>query len=247
LFDRTSGRRLQPTEAGTVIQQAAIRAMSELQRCEEDVLRSAGRFTDTVRIAVGTYDSYHWYASFLRRVRLLHPTIDVQLVIMGDEPARSLDAREVDVVIAPGEPRGLFTSIPLFDDELVVMVAPTHPFAGRESVEAHELVDETYLTYSRIAAPGFEYERFLSLAEVSPRVVTVVEQVGAIAELVAADAGFSVLSRWAMTSMIDAGRIAPVRCGAEGLALQWNALMRSQEPVGSATFEVANMLVQHLP
>ncbi len=247
LFDRTSGRRLQPTEAGTVINQAAVRSLAELQRCEDDVLRSAGRYSDTVRIAVGTYDSYHWFASFLRRVRIAHPSVDVQLVVMGAAPARSLTARDVDVVIAPGTPIGSFTVITLFDDELAVMVSPTHPFAQRESVEASELVDETYLTYSRIPVPGFEYERYLSLADSPPRVVTVVEQVGAIAELVAAHAGFSVLSRWAMTSMIEAGRITPVRCGAAGLPLQWNALMRANEPADSPTTAIAELLSRHLP
>lgn len=247
LFDRTSGRRLQATEAGIVIHQAAIRALAELQRCEDDILRSAGRYSATVRVAVGIYDCYHWYASFLRRVRLLHPTVDVQLVVIGDEPARRLDARDVDVVIAPGEPRGMFRRVALFEDELVVIVAPTHPLADRDSVSAPELIDETYLTYSRAIAPGFENERFIGLAESPPRVVTVVEQVSAIAELVAADTGISVLSRWAMTSMIESGRIAPIRCGVDGLSLQWSALMRSQEPVGSATDAIANLLAQHLP
>ena len=93
LFDRGPGRRLQPTQAGTVVQQAATLALAELQRCEDDVLRGAGRYSSTVRIAVGTYDSYHWFPSFLRRVRLAHPTVDVQLVVMADAPARSLDAR----------------------------------------------------------------------------------------------------------------------------------------------------------
>ena len=77
-----------------------------------------------------------------------------------------------DVIdVFPAENSETAIRITLFDDELAVMVSPTHPFAQRESVEASELVDETYLTYSRIPVPGFEYERYLSLADSPPRVV----------------------------------------------------------------------------
>ncbi|MGB5757726.1 MAG: LysR family transcriptional regulator [Acidimicrobiales bacterium] len=242
LFDRGPGRRLQPTEAGIIVQQAATLALAELGRCEDDILRSSGRYRATVRIAVQIYENYHWFVPFLKRLREAHPTIDVQLVVIGGTAARSLDSREVDIVIAAGEPVGGLASVSLFVDELAVMVAPTHRLARRHSVEPLELEDETYLTYSRVRTPGFEYERFLSKSAIRPRLITVVEHVSAIAELVAADIGFSVLSRWAMTSMIESGRIAAVRCGAEGLPVEWHALMRATEPSLSAVRDVAELL-----
>lgn len=246
LFDRGPGRRLQATEAGTVVQQAATLALAELQRCEDDVLRSAGRYSSTVRVAVETYESYHWFAPFLSFLRDTHPMIDVQLVVMSDTAARSLDSRKADLVIAPGSPIGALVSVPLFVDELAVMVAPTHRLAHRSSVEPHELASESYLTYSRVTTPGFEYERFLSKSAVRPRLITVVGHVSAISELVAANAGFSVLSRWAMTSMIESGRIAAVQCGADGLRVEWHALMRANESTTSAVRNVADLLATHL-
>jgi LysR family transcriptional regulator for metE and metH len=74
LFDSGPGRRLQPTEAGTVVQQAATLALAELQRCEDDVLRSAGRYSATVPVAVETYENYHWFAPFRSRLRTARPT-----------------------------------------------------------------------------------------------------------------------------------------------------------------------------
>ncbi|MEP4652383.1 MAG: LysR substrate-binding domain-containing protein, partial [Ilumatobacter sp.] len=76
--------------------------------------------------------------------------------------------------------------------------------------------------------------------------VTVVEQTNAIAELVAADAGVSILSRWALSPMIDAGRIVEVRCGEGGLPLEWNALVRPNEKEGSPTRLIADELARHL-
>lgn len=246
LFDRGPGRGLQPTEAGTVVHQAAKLALAELQRCEDDIRRSAGRYSSTVRVAVETYESYHWFVPFLHSLRDADSPVDVHLVVMDDSAARSLEARTVDIVIAPGHPIAALESVELFTDELAVMVSPIHSLATRRSVEPHELADEIYLTYSRVLTPGFEHERFLSKSAVRPRVVTAIKHVSAIAELVAANSGFSVLSRWAMTSMVESGRIVAVRCGVDGLPVVWHGMMRSNEPETSATREIATRLAAHL-
>ncbi len=183
---------------------------------------------------------------FIDGVRDADATIDVQLVVMSDSAARSLEARSVDLVISPGDPIAAVESVALFADELAVMVSPRHHLATRRSVEPHELADDSYLTYSRVATPGFEYERFLSKSPIRPRLITVISHVSAIAELVAANVGFSVLSRWAMTSMIESNRIVALRCGADGLPVEWHAIMRSSEPATSATRKIAHHLATYL-
>lgn len=246
LFDRGPGRGLRPTAAGMVVQQAAALALAELRRCEDDILRSEGRFAATVRVAVDIYERYEWFSAFVHELHATHPTLDVQLVVPRDTGVRSLEAREVDIVIAPGPPNGAVDAIRLFEDELVLIVSPSHHLASRATVEPHELADDPYLTYSRVATPGFEYERFLSTSTVRPRLITEIEHVSAIAEMVAAGSGFSVLSRWAIGSLIDAGRVAAVRCGADGLRLDWHALMRHGEAADAPTRHVADRLAAHL-
>lgn len=246
LFERGPRRRLLPTRAGLVVHQTAQRALADLERSEQLLVNVGRPITATVRIAVGSYDCYHWYPSFLRAVRLHHPSTDLQLVVVDDHPSAQLAAGIADLVIAPGVTQGSFDVLPLLHDELVLCVAPGHRLAGRHSIEAADLVDESYLTYSPRPVPGFEFDRFIGPSESYPRTVTVVEQTNAIAELVAADAGVSILSRWALTPLFDAGRIVEVRCGEIGLPLEWNALLRSNEPVGSPARRIADELADHL-
>lgn len=246
LFDRGPRRRLLPTKAGLMVHQTASRALADLERTEHLLITEDRTITATVRIAVGSYDCYHWYPGFLHDVRVNHPTIDLQLVVIDDQPSAHLASGRADLVIAPGTAEGIFETHPLFHDELVLCVAPRHRLAGRAWVEAADLVDESYLTYNPRPAPGFEFDRFIGPAETSPRTVTVVEQTNAIAELVAADAGISILSRWALAPVIDAGRIVEVRCGEAGLPLEWNALLRPNEPDDSPARLVADELALHL-
>ncbi|MEP1123205.1 MAG: LysR family transcriptional regulator [Ilumatobacter sp.] len=246
LFERGPRRRLLPTRAGLMVHQAAGRALADLERTEHLLLAEQRTVTATVRIAVGSYDCYHWFPAFLRDVRAHHPTIDLQLVVIDDQPSAHLATGSADLVIAPGTTEGIFDTQPLFLDELVLCVSPQHRLAGRRSVEATDLTDEFYLTYNPRPAPGFEFDRFIGPAATYPRTVTVVEQTNAIAELVAADAGVSILSRWALSPMIDAGRIVEVRCGEGGLPLEWNALVRPNEKEGSPTRLIADELARHL-
>lgn len=246
LFERGPRRRLMPTRAGLMIHQTASRALADLERSEHLLLHEERTITATVRIAVGSYDCYHWFPGFLHDVRAHHPTVDLHLVVIDDQPSAHLAAGTADIVIAPGTPEGIFTTHPLFLDELVLCVSPRHRLAGRGPIEASDLADESYLTYNPRPAPGFEFDRFIGPAGDYPRTVTIVEQTNAIAELVAADAGVSILSRWALAPMIDVGRIIEVRCGEAGLPLEWNALLRPNEPPDSPVQEIVDELARHL-
>ncbi len=246
LFERGPRRRLVPTRAGLLLHETATRALADLERSEQLLSKKDRTITATVRIAVGSYDCYHWFPGFLQDVRAHHPTVDLQLVVIDDQPSAHLASGAADLVIAPGTPAGIFDTRLLFHDELVLCVSPQHRLVGRTMIEPADLADESYFTYNLRPAPGFEFDRFIGPAERYPRTVTVVEQTNAIAELVAADAGISILSRWALAPMIEAGRIVEIRCGAAGLSLEWNALLRLNEPNGSAARLIADELARHL-
>lgn len=246
LFDRGRHRRLTPTRAGLATHQAAGRALETLERNEQALLAETPDVTSVVRVAVGSYDCFYWYPSFLVESRERNADIEVQLVIVGDAPGDALTAGDVDLVIAPGLPGGAVELSPAFHDELVLAVAADHPLATRDFVSPHDLVGESYLTYNSSPTPGFEYDRFIRTGDKYPRVVTVVPQTSAITELVAAGTGVSILSKWALRSAIDAGRVVGVRCGLDGLGLLWHIVLRGSEPTDAPARRIAEHLIERL-
>lgn len=245
LFDRGRQRRLTPTRAGLVIHQSAQRALADLERSEQVLLADRQGVTSVVRIAVGSYDCYHWYPEFLDASTCRDPDIELDLVVVGDSPGDALAAGAVDLVLAPGEPQGAVALTQLLADELVLVTSPDHPLAVRAHVDPDDLVELTYLTYNPVPTPGFEYDRFIRVGDDYPRIVRVVPQTSAIMELVAAGAGVSILSRWALSPAIEAGRVAAVACGSEGLSLDWSVVTRRPASPDSPTGRVAEHLVAH--
>lgn len=243
LFDRAGNRRLIPTRDGLALHQSATRALADLRRTETALRSAATTAVTTLRISVGSYDCYHWFPSFLAQIRRSHPDLDLELVVVGDAPGAALASRDADIVIAPGRPEGDIELQPLFEDELVLITSPSHRLAAVGCVDAAELADETYLTYNAQPTPGFEYDRFIRPAEAYPLVVRVVRQTSAIIELVAAGAGVSVLSKWALQPALKGQRVASASCGAAGLPLTWHAATRrNDEQAERAVRELADHL-----
>jgi LysR family transcriptional regulator for metE and metH len=246
LFERRPARPLQPTPAGLVLVQAAQRALPELVRAEADVGRFADAPSTVVRIGVGSYDCYHWFAGFNRFVGDHLPGVLLELVVVGDAPATKLMDGSVDVVIAPGVPVGTYRSAPLFDDELVVIASPGHFSDGEDWLPASAIEGEVFFTYSKLPTVGFESERFLVASDGAPRTIVVIQQTGAIAEMVASGLGISILSRWAMSAYLDAGTVEAFRCGETGLPIQWRALVRMGAASDGVESDVVDALQQYL-
>lgn len=242
LFERGRNRRLSPTRDGLALHQAASRALADLARTETSLRAAPATQRTMLRVAVGSYDCYHWFPSFLERIHAALDDIDLELVVVGDAPGPALAANDVDIVLAPGSPEGDLTLTPIFDDELVFVTSPMHRLADHDSVEPEDFADDTYLTYNAKPTPGFEYDRFIRPSGVYPLLVRVVRQTSAISELVAAGAGVSVLSRWALAPMVDTGRLRALRCG-DGLTLPWHAATR---PNDDRARRVVAELIDHL-
>lgn len=228
LFERGRNRRLSPTRDGLALHQSASRALADLARTETSLRAAPATQRTMLRVAVGSYDCYHWFPSFLERIHASFNDVDLELVVVGDAPGPALAANDVDIVLAPGSPEGDLTLTPIFDDELVFVTSPMHRLANHDSVEPADFADDTYLTYNARPTPGFEYDRFIRPSGVYPLLVRVVRQTSAISELVAAGAGVSVLSRWALTPMLETGRLCALRCG-NGLTLPWHAATRRND------------------
>ncbi|MFT6914005.1 MAG: LysR family transcriptional regulator for metE and metH [Motiliproteus sp.] len=245
LFER-EGRRLRQTSAGRAMTQTANQIIPALQRAEFDFQQLADNEATVVRFGVAAYSCYHWLPSFLQVMSKKEPGIRLELVASATQnPLQNLQEGAVDVVLAPGHVSipGI-DSIPVFQDELVLVTNSNHRLATKKFVNATDLVGEDYLTYSKSAQPGFEYERFIRPSGVVPHLVTVVEVTDAIVELIAAGFGVSILSRWAVQSAIKNESIAVVRLGEAKLDLGWSALIRESEPTLAAARVVSRRLAE---
>ena len=112
-------------------------------------------------------------------------------------------------------------------------MAPDHPLAGKSFIDAEDLVEERYITYSVKPEPGFEWETVMRPANLFPRRISRVQLPEAIIDLVRAGFGISILSAWAVEPEVDDGTLVARPVTEDGLMLDWWAVLRHGEDEGS--------------
>ncbi len=147
LLSRTT-RTVQTTEAGAVLLQRTERALRELQAGLEELLELRGLLQGHLRIGAMQWLQPYDLPATLAGFHRLHPGIDIRVV---EEAAKSMMedvlAGVLDVAFVPleaGMPEGLSSQL-LFEDELVLIVSPSHRLARASQVHISELSDESFV------------------------------------------------------------------------------------------------------
>ena len=139
---------------------------------------------------------------------------------------------------------------PLFEDELMAVVAPGHPWEGRSHVDAQDIAGEHLFLYNAPRSELTIFNAVLDPAGVQPRQVSRVELTEAIVELVKAGLGAGVLARWAIAPHLKSGALRVVRITEPGLVRTWSAatVRRKNGPAHLQAFEdLLGELVKPMP
>lgn len=243
LFGRTANR-LHLTPAGERLYSTAVAVIEDLERAEADVRVLARDERTVVRMGQGTYSRFHWYPDFA------HGYVDQDLELdivarAAHEPLTCLVEGAADVVTVHGvkQDERRLRWFRLASDPLVAIMAPTHPLADRDWLEAEDFANERYITYTLKPAPGFEWQRLFRSARIRPRRMSTVGVPEAIIDLVRAGFGVSVLSRWAVEPEIRDGTLVAKPLGSRGIELNWWAVVRAEEARDSPAWRIAEALV----
>ena len=137
---------------------------------------------------------------------------------------------------------------PVFRDELVAVVPPSHPFARRPYIEPADLSGAHLLLYNHDPKSSDIFRYVLGPAAVEPGRISRVPLTEAILELIKAGQGLGVMARWAIEPAIQSGAVHAVRIGRKGVFRNWRAAtLRSRpEPKWQKDF-VALMAAKALP
>jgi LysR family transcriptional regulator for metE and metH len=202
------------TPAGRRLLALSDRVLGDLAAVERDLAGPADS-DQTVRIACDCYSGYAWAAPLLRGE-------PVEWAAQATRRcADALLVGEVDLALSPVEVAdSRLTSLPLYREEMVALIAADHPLAKKRWLEPADFADQHALAHT---CDDLVLKNFLHKAGVEPRRVTTVMVTEAAAELARAGAGVSVMGRWSAEPL--ASRELVVRpLGKSGRWRLWRAM-----------------------
>ncbi|MDW5442144.1 LysR substrate-binding domain-containing protein [Polaromonas sp. SM01] len=140
LFDR-SNKKIRMTEAGEILRTYMTPALEQIDRGVQALRGDAEFLSGTIRL--GTTPSFNTRMVPLCVSTFLHHYPNIQVVVeelSGDMLARRISSGELDLAVSyrPADGTGLWFE-PLYNEELRLVVAASHPLAKRRRVRMVEL------------------------------------------------------------------------------------------------------------
>lgn len=225
LFHRLN-KRMVLTQAGERLLQSARQVLQELERAEDDLAQIAAGEHGSLRLSTECYTCYHWLPEMLKQFRRRYPQVEVRIVVEATRhPIQALLDGLLDfAIVSTTERDKRIRYQPLFQDELVVIMAPHHPLTSRPYIRARDFADQQLFLYASLSESTI-YQRLLLPAGVTPAQVSQMQLTEAIVEMVSAGMGISTMARWAVAKEIASGKIAARPLTRKGLQRQWSAAL----------------------
>ena len=166
LFDRR-GRTVTLTEAGRILEDHALRLFATLAGAREAIAELDGVGRGTLVIGASTTPGIYLMPALMGEFERAYPGISVDLRIANsrviEEQIRANDL-DLGVVGAHGPRAGEKCLAAKLLDELVLIVPPTHPWAGRRQLDPSRLAQERLLMREEGSATRHVTERALQRA-----------------------------------------------------------------------------------
>jgi LysR family transcriptional regulator for metE and metH len=226
------GKRVVLTQAGETLLRYATAILREMREAQQALAELLTPDHGRLRVSTSTYSCYMILPRILREFRASYPHVELFVdAVYTDAAIQELLSGELDlaVFVTPPQTQGLFIS-PLCQDELVVLVDPTHPWAQRRRVQWADLATQVLITYNRASETFQEIQNELHKRGITLKETMEVRHGTAVKEIVKVGLGIALLPRWVALDDIREGSLKALSLGQVGLKRQWSVAHARHAP-----------------
>jgi DNA-binding transcriptional LysR family regulator len=215
LLDRL-GRGATPTPAGQLLLAYARRMLTLSREAHQALERFQGRMSGELVVGGSTIPGEYVLPALVGQFKAKYPDISISLLIGSTRQVSDwLDEGRVEVGVVGARPAArTLAARELMADELVVVVAATHPWARRGTITLADLQTEPMVVRERGSGSRDAVEHALHEAGIAPATLRVVGEMGstqAVKQAVRAGVGIALISRRAVEDECRAGLLACVK------------------------------------
>lgn len=216
---RRSRSSIELTPEGITIYEQARKILNQVKALELTLRNLRHKDDMKLRFAACVTVGERLLPGWLRRFESKMPGI-VPTVFMGNdlEVTHIVEGGEIPIgIVASDESCDAFESAPILDDELVIVVGPTHPWA-QQQISLEDLSSEPFISREKEATVRVVAERTLEEKGITLSVQMELGSTIAVEEVIESGRGFSILSRADVRRRLEAGTLVEV----EGFSIPWD-------------------------
>lgn len=200
------------TQAGLRFLETADHVLCELNKLKCDIERMTQDDAGTLRLTTGCYTCYHWLSPVLKAYKDKYPNVVIEVIPEATYNAfEALLEGRVDLVFVsdrPDNPHLEFHS--LFEDELMAVVCPDHPWVGRKQISARDFQQETLIMYDVPDQDSTILNEFFKVSGFWPSNILRLKLTEAVLEMTKAQMGAAILAEWAIRPYVERGELIAI-------------------------------------
>ena len=251
LLDRV-GKKVLLTQAGEQFHERAETIFGEMMLARSELNKHSEWGSGRLRVGATAATCQYILPPVLREIQKKFPKCHLTINLgYTPEIMASLRNNTIDVAVTwdfEGDPEFQFT--PLFEDELVFMVGPDHPWAEAGRIKSVEVPRQQYILYNAstrwqrsqspsdsISRPSGIYEeiaRYFKHEGVVIKSVIDMGSMSAIKELVKLGLGVTILAPWVAQAELSEKSLVALPLGRRKLKRKWGTLHWEDRPMGWA-------------
>lgn len=239
LLDRL-GKRVQLTEAGTLMYGYARRMLDVLDEATVAVEEIRGIKRGSLRVGASTTVGIYLLPAALGAFKKLHPGLVISLEIGTRARVQEQVLRnELDLaVVGPALKDSDLEIVPFLTDELVVIAPAGHPLAGRKGLGLKDLAGQPFIMREAASGSRWSLEKAARKAGVKLSVAMELGSNGAIKHAVESGLGLAVISRYACALELSSGRLVELDVRGFPIRRDWHIvhLRRRKLPASVTAF-----------
>ena len=172
-----------------------------------------------VRIGTECYSFYQGLPSFIQKMGILYPDIEVDILLDGiHQPLSKLLSNEIDIAIVSSQPKSeKLKSLEWYRDEIMCVMNQEHPLASADFLEPSHFSDLHLIIHSFPMESVLVHRHFLKPNGVTPRKISAIPFTTVALEMINANMGVSCVPQWTLDPFKLSEQIIFKRIGMNGL------------------------------
>ena len=216
------GRRIRITPAGESLLQLSHRVFQDLQETVSTISEKRDSLSGTIRLVGGMTVCLYVFPTLLAEVRRVHPHLDLKVTVGSAERSIAMlrsGAGDLGMITLPVEATDL-VSVPVLQEELLLITYPAHPLAKKKSIMPADLDKQDFVLFETGSITRRLVEQFFAREGVDPEVIMETENVEIIKAMVRSGLGISIIPSQAAASDVKAGQLFRSRIAGHSLVRQ---------------------------
>ena len=189
------GRRIRITPAGESLLQLSHRVFQDLQDTVSAISDKQESLNGTMRLVGGMTVCLYVFPALLAEMRRLHPHLDLKITVGTAERSIAMlrsGAGDLGLITLPVDVADL-VSVPVLEEELLLVTYPTHPLAKKKVITPADLSRQHFIVFETGSITRKLVEEFFAQERIKPEIVMETENVEIIKAMVRHGLGISIV------------------------------------------------------